>query len=117
MSERILHVKPGLYAEYFFILKEIAYDFGYNLVLHGSLHRDLDLIAIPWSNTLKPVEKMILKMAKALNGRVVMVTKKEMFNKMTHGRRACVIQLSRWDKDYKFDRQYYLDISITPSIN
>lgn len=114
MTERILHVKPGLYAEYYFILKTIAFDFGYNLVIHGSLHRDLDLIAIPWVSKVKPADKMILKMAKALGGMVQMASKTEMATKMTHGRRAYVINLARYDKDFKYDRQYYLDISVTP---
>jgi hypothetical protein len=42
------HAKPSLYAYYFMALKDIAKEYGYNLVVHGSLNRDLDLIAIPW---------------------------------------------------------------------
>lgn len=115
-TERPIHVKPSLYAEYYFILKAIAYDFGYNLVLHGSLHRDLDLIAIPWANKIKSSDKMILKMAKVLGGMVLRSSKKEMFSRMTHGRIAYVIDLYRFDKDFKYDHQYYIDISVTPTI-
>ena len=43
------HIKPGLYAIYFENLKDIACEYGFNLVVHGSLNRDLDLIAIPWA--------------------------------------------------------------------
>ena len=42
------HAKPSYYAIMFEPLKKIAIKYGYNLVLHGSLNRDMDLIAIPW---------------------------------------------------------------------
>ena len=49
-----LHAKPNIYAYYFEALKAIAKEYGYNLVVHGSMNRDLDLIAIPWVNDPKP---------------------------------------------------------------
>jgi hypothetical protein len=30
------------------MLLQIAKDHGYSLAVHGSVHRDLDLVAIPW---------------------------------------------------------------------
>lgn len=45
---KLTHAKPQLYAFYFLKLKEIAKELGYNLVIDGSMARDLDLIAIPW---------------------------------------------------------------------
>lgn len=113
MSEKPIHVKPSLYANYFFILKEIAFRYGYNLVLHGSLTRDMDLIAIPWIHKIKPAEKMVRAMAKALGGTVQTDGKKIRASKMPHGRIAYIIDLARLDKQY-YDRQYYLDISVTP---
>lgn len=48
MNSKPIHVKPAMYALFYEDLKIIAKDNGYNLVLHGSMNRDLDLIAIPW---------------------------------------------------------------------
>lgn len=49
MKESIkpIHAKPSLFSFYFEIIKEIGLKHGYNIVLHGSMNRDLDLIAIP----------------------------------------------------------------------
>ncbi len=115
MSEKPIHVKASFYANCFFMLKEIAFRYGYNLVLHGSMSRDLDLIAIPWIHKTKPVDKMIWAFAKALHGRPIMLKKNKMqITKMPHGREAYVIDLARFDKDY-YDRQYYVDISVMPT--
>jgi predicted esterase len=66
-----IHVKPSLYAYHFYNLKEIALKYGYNLVLHGSLNRDLDLIAIPWQTDLGNVDQMIIEFAAYLDGSIM----------------------------------------------
>ena len=53
------HVKPSFYAFIYEQIKEIAKDYGYNLVLHGSMNRDLDLIAIPWIDNPKPELELV----------------------------------------------------------
>ena len=54
-----IHVKPSFYSYCFEALKEIALNYHYNLVLHGSLNRDLDLIAIPWQDKVGNKEEMV----------------------------------------------------------
>lgn len=115
------HVKPSLYAYYFIELKEIALKYGYNLVLHGSLNRDLDLIAIPWIEEVGDCEIMIKEFADVFGGRIE--------NRETdlgirthilkpHGRKAYVININRElikiKKGYK-DSEYYLDVSVVPT--
>ena len=39
---------PVMYANYYGIMKEIAAKYGYAIAIHGSMTRDLDLIAVPW---------------------------------------------------------------------
>ncbi len=56
---KLTNVKPSLYALYYPDLRIIALEHGYNLVLHGSLINDFDLVAIPWANELKPVNDML----------------------------------------------------------
>lgn len=92
-----VHARPSLYAYYFEVLKEIARDYGYNLVLHGSLNRDLDLIAIPWGTKVLPHEPMISDFARVLGGRVQHQSEadKQAFAQHFHGRVNYIINLNR----------------------
>lgn len=114
--DKPIYAKPSLYAYYFLELKEIAIKYGYNLVLHGSLNRDLDLIAIPWQKEIKPHEDMIQEFAEYLGG-YILIQDGEISAPFYHGRIIYVINIRRGEKsnDYQ-DPQYYLDISVTPAI-
>ena len=59
--------KPLVYTCIFEILKRIALTYGYNLLLSGSLERDLDLVAIPWIEDCESEKKMIADFSKAVN--------------------------------------------------
>lgn len=120
------HAKPSLYAYYFEHLKDVAKTYGYNLVLHGSLNRDLDLIAIPWEEEFYPHMPMIEKFAEIIGGQVLFETDEDRnkFRVKHHGRICYVINLNRSIKA-KFhgmvsifeehdDPQYYIDISVIP---
>jgi hypothetical protein len=108
-----LKVKPSLYAYYFEILKRIALTYGYNLVLHGSLDSDLDLIAIPWEEEIGSYRQMVANFCRVLG------IKKDdvhvVYTKKPHGRQCCIIDLNRthWTG---YDAQYYIDLSIMPTI-
>jgi len=115
MSEKPIHVKPSFYSYCFEGLKKIALKYGYNLVIHGSLHRDLDLIAIPWQKELKSHKEMITQFAEYIGGEIEIESCKPAY----HGRIWYVINIRRRDKfdNYKEDHQYYLDISVTPILD
>lgn len=38
-----------MYAQYYGMLTSIAAEHGYAIALHGSFTRDLDLVAVPWT--------------------------------------------------------------------
>ncbi len=108
------HAKPSLYAFYFEVLKVIAKEYGYNLVLHGSMNRDLDLIAIPWVDDPKPEFEMIKHFEKELTGMYSDDKAHYLFNVLPGNRHAYVINLNRggaWN--YYKDEQYYIDVSVT----
>lgn len=124
-----VHAKPSLYAHYFYQLKEIALKYGYNLVLHGSLNRDLDLIAIPWQVELKPHGDMIEEFVEALGGSLLFANGVdrshapdqdwEKYRTTHHGRMLYLINLNRecFMKDGEWtDPQYYIDISVIPAL-
>jgi hypothetical protein len=123
-----IHAKPSLYAFYFYALKEIAFKYGYNLVLHGSLSRDLDLIAIPWQAELRPHEDMIEEFIEAIGGDLQFANglrrsyaPDQVWDKYKvthHGRMQYVIDVNRecYNKDGEWiDPQYYIDISVLPA--
>lgn len=117
------HVKPNLYTYMMEALKEIARKHGYNLLVHGSLNRDLDLIAVPWTNNPKPEIDLIKALDFYLTGKTRTSatgndSKAYMFEKLPGGRSNYVIEMARhgeWN-NYEKDMQYYLDISVTPLI-
>lgn len=120
--EKPIHVKPALYTMFYEELKIIAKQHGYNLVIHGSLHRDLDLIAIPWVNDPKPETELIQAFDMWLTGTKSTTSSGDVASAYMHsvlpgGRNAYVINLNRGDKNGEwngYDSQYYLDISFTP---
>lgn len=118
-EKKPVHCKPAMYALFFYDLKRIAKRYGYNLVLHGSMNRDLDLIAIPWTGNPRPEQGMIKAFQKNLTGWTTTGPDgKVHFTILPGGRHSYIIELNRGNKRgewmrYK-DEQYYLDISVTP---
>ena len=126
-----IHAKPSLYALYFYELKEIALKYGYNLVLHGSLNRDLDLIAVPWQEEIGSDEEMIQEFANHLGGRISFKHTGKRYSYLPGGRKNYIILLVRYEKIRAYDengqllpitercwedQEYYLDISVTPFV-
>lgn len=50
---------------------EIGNTFGYAVAVHGSLERDLDLIAVPWSEITSPMDDFIRQLCLELNAKVL----------------------------------------------
>jgi hypothetical protein len=116
-----IHAKPSYYAIMFEPLKAIALKYGYNLVLHGSLNRDMDLIAIPWNQELGSVEGMINEFCEYVGGKIHPMEKPN----APHGRKWYIIDIYRGGYEqsrgisemvYHEDPQTYIDISVTPII-
>ena len=118
------HIKPGIYTLYYEFLKDIAKEYGFNLVLHGSVNRDLDLIAIPWRDNLThDHEQLMIKEFQCyLTGKEVVNSDNSVhYTILPGGRHSYVIDVNRGDKHGEWvryeDSQYYLDISVTPILN
>lgn len=113
--DKPIHAKPSLYAFYFEILKEIGKRYGYNIVLHGSMARDLDLIAIPWSDEIGDTNEMLKEFCDKIGGEIM---PEILEHKKPHGRIAKVININRggyYGELYLQDPQTYIDISIIPT--
>jgi hypothetical protein len=55
------------YAHVYPQLERIAWRYGYALALHGSMARDLDVIAVPWTEDAEDKEKLLRAFAKAVS--------------------------------------------------
>ena len=113
------HFKPGLYAMFFEQLKDIAREYGYNLLIHGSMNRDLDLVAVPWVDDPRPEQDMIKEFQEYLTGVTLKRPNGEVaYTTLPGGRHSYVIDLNRGNRHGEwvrfYDEQYYLDISVTP---
>ena len=111
-----IHAKPSLYAHYYESLKIIAKEYGFALLLHGSMNRDLDLVAVPWSESVKDDFEMIKEFDRKMQGIHSDDKAHYMFKETHHGRKQYVINLNRggaWNS--YIDEQYYIDISIMPT--
>lgn len=122
-----IHAKPSLYSFYFEVIKEIGLKYGYNIVLHGSMNRDLDLIAIPWEETIGDKEKMVDEIVSVIGGVLSMQNRSvdnpigTRFGLKPNGRIVYIININR-DIEYKYniiseikdyaDPQYYIDLSV-----
>lgn len=114
-----IRTKPMLYAYYLGAMQERARMMGYNLVLHGSLQRDCDLIAIPWIDNPDPHFELIKALDMIIRDMYSDDPKHYLYSVLPGGRHSYVINIDRggWSKDddaYRPDPQFYLDISVTP---
>lgn len=115
METKPIHARPSLYAFYYEELKVLAKEYGYNLVLHGSMNRDLDLIAIPWVDNPRDEFEMIQAFDNRLTGIYSEQKGYYMFSVLPGKRKSYVINLNRGGKwNNYYDEQYYIDISVTP---
>lgn len=125
-AQKPIHVKPSFYAMFLEPLKACAKEYGYNLVLHGSMNRDLDLILIPWQDEVGDEAEMIGRFCEIVDGKQMMMWDEKQkkaidWNWLPGGRRNYVINVCRGgyygkENAYMDDPQFYLDISITPLI-
>lgn len=83
---------------------------GYALAVHGSLARDIDLIAVPWTEHCDTPELLVQRLCGALSsatGRALRMTTDD-WGKKPHGRRCCTIILPGMAPE--------IDLSIMPII-
>ncbi len=119
MEEKPIKAKPHFYSVCLEGLQQIAKDHGYNLVIHGSVNRDMDLVAIPWVDDPHTHAELLKSFCEYLGVPYLTNTKEEPlhFTMLAGGRSSYIINLNRGGKFNGYlDAQYYLDISITPLV-
>lgn len=118
MSDKPIKVKPHFYAVCLDGMKKIGIEMGYNLLIHGSINRDMDLLAVPWINTPKTHLELLHSLCDYLGVEKYNSIEHYMYSRLEGGRDSYVINLQRGmevNGEY-FDAEYYIDISITPLV-
>lgn len=90
-------------------LRKVARRLGYALAVHGSLAKDIDLIAVPWTNEAVDAEVLVVaftNLVRAFNG--LGNHQGGEHDLKPHGRRAWVISLPGGT---------YIDLSVMPKID
>jgi hypothetical protein len=101
---------PAWYAVLYVRLVDRARRLGYALAPHGSMKRDLDLIAIPWTESAVSAQELVKTFAEICNGYLAQSKPRqgEKYRVPTikpHGRRAYSIHLGGGP---------YIDLSVMP---
>lgn len=89
------------YAALYPVLRQRAYELGYALTLHGTLTKDLDVLAAPWTEAAVPADELASALVEAAGG----FTSHPPSDK-PHGRKAWTIYLG--------SSGGYVDLSVMP---
>ena len=87
-------------------IREVARECGYAIAIHGSMTRDLDIMAMPWVEKAKAPETLATEIMKKLCGHSYMRTywKEHKYGK-PHGRLTYTIPVKQ---------NAYIDLSVMP---
>lgn len=87
--ELLAKEKPAItYLLYFPAMRDVAREHGYALAIHGSLNRDFDLVAIPWTPDAAAAETLVDAICEA-NALIIMVRDRR---DKPHGRRCWTLK-------------------------
>jgi len=88
------------------VITRIARRHGYAIGVHGSMGRDLDLIAVPWVETANTPQALLAELCRYLDGTLVETTKDAQHATRPHGRTCYnIIFPGAW---------HFIDISFMP---
>ncbi|MBK7345486.1 MAG: hypothetical protein IPI98_00865 [Chitinophagaceae bacterium] len=87
--------KPHFYAALLNPMQEIAKEMGYNLIIHGSMSRDFDLIAVAWVDNPKKEIELVKELDRFLKGSYFNNEQDYLFSVLPGGRKSYVINLVR----------------------
>lgn len=87
-------------------IRAIAREHGYAIGVHGSMIRDLDLIAVPWVESHSPADELVDAIEQSLD---LVATRRRV--KKPCGRLGYILHGARWRKDGEHQP---IDLSVIP---
>lgn len=103
-SEVELNGKPVFYTVLYESFRKAALDCGYALALHGTMHNDMDMIAVPWVEDAKPIDVLVSKLSDCI-GATVWKGHHFTVGLKPHGRIVHTLSIFK---------DWYIDLSIIP---
>jgi hypothetical protein len=102
--------RRALYEPLIPVVRDVAWGLGYAVGVHGTLRRDLDLIATPWIDDAAGADLLVAEVTRAVGGCQTEPSSKP------HGRRAWSIILFQHPPAPKHDpwRYPWIDLSVMP---
>lgn len=100
-DKELTQMIPAYYATLWQAMTKTAQRCGYALALHGSMNRDLDIVAVPWTEDCDTGFQLVAALCKAhglIAGRPLKIVK-------PHGRVAYALVMGG---------SYYIDLSVMP---
>ena len=83
---------------------------GYAVAVHGSLNRDIDLIAVPWTEGAQDADSLVNVICGALTGAVGSGLKHGEWTEKPHGRKARTLMV------YVGENHMQIDLSVMPTL-
>lgn len=123
-----VHTKEELrkrYASYIPALQAIAMRYGYALAVHGSMSRDLDLVAVPWVPKAVAPETLVMALHESMTGYSYTRAhwkKDSRHGKKPHGRKAYTLLIANLAYDFEGmslgcpQRHAWIDLSVVSRI-
>lgn len=115
MYEKPLEPIAAMYAWMIPHLQTVGKQYGYAIAVHGSMARDLDLVAVPWTDSASPAEVLVAAVCDAVGGAVRNdpQTEGNKYDATTrnpveksHGRLCWAIRFA--------GHRFYIDLSVMP---
>lgn len=92
-------------------MRRTAKDVGYALTVHGSLNRDIDLVAIPWrEHQVADPDRLVARLSGAIAGITGRCNPAQGWTEKPHGRRAKVLLV------WCGENTGSLDLSVMPAV-
>lgn len=92
-------------------MRRAAKEAGYSLAVHGSLNRDIDLVAVPWSEyTVWTPDALVTALCGAARGVTGRCNSRDDWTDKPHGRRARLLMV------WCGENTATLDLSVMPEI-
>jgi hypothetical protein len=92
-------------------MRVAAKNAGYAITVHGSLNRDIDLVAIPWIDRCQDADRLVQVLCGAVSGITGSCLRHEEWTIKSHGRKAMTL-LIYCGQDHK-----QLDLSVMPTVS
>ena len=93
-------------------MRRTAKDVGYSITVHGSLNRDIDLVAIPWrEHNVADADRLVVLLSGAIASVTGRCNPERGWTEKPHGRRARI--LLAWCGENTAN----IDLSVMPAIS